>query len=200
MKKTLIYFLFAIFVIVFNACDTTEPQECNPGDIVVFGDSNSFLHNWELKLNYPVCNYAFGGATVTDMLEEAMNNKYEEAGCIVIMVGTNDITMERRSALTIKLYYMELLDAIMSKVKHTNIVLCCIFPYHTAKMFADFNPVAEGLNVYIREIADSYGFGIVDVYNDLYGQDSLYSDIVHITDKAFSSIFIPAVQTAIDGE
>ena len=168
-------------------------------DVAFLGDS--LTDGYDLKTYYPdytVANRGIGGETSHGLLERMQVSLYElQPKVAVVLIGGNNLKTMLES-------YESILIGIKENAPETNVVLCSLTAMGGS--FKEKNEISSYNNVYIKKLAQKYGFEFVDLFTPLFDEttgeiySSYTSDGVHLTPDGYEVLteaITPAIEAAL---
>ncbi len=158
-------------------------------DAVFFG--NSITRGSDFQKYFPelsIVNLGYSGDNLLGMYERVRMVKAVSPKSIFIMAGTNDLFSCSEEQYVER--YTKLLNTIRDSIPQARVVIESVLPMnHSKKAEAPSNMKIVSANKAIEELAGSYGFDFINLY-DLYVEDgelpvSLTSDGVHLYPQAY---------------
>lgn len=167
-------------------------------DVVMLGDSMVLYNEWNEQFpNVSVVNRGIGGDTTSGLLRRLENVTIGKPKSIVLMIGTNDLTMGVTQN-KIQENYRLLIDRIHQESPQTSIVMTSVLPVNkTIRKTKVKNEQIEQLNRNLTALAKSENIPMLQIYDKYLkeGQmnESFTSDGIHLNGKGYS-IWAKALQ------
>lgn len=145
---------------LFNRLPITEK------DIVMFGDSMILYNEWDEQFpNLHIVNRGIGGDTTAGLLRRLPDVTMGQPQKIVIMIGTNDLSLKVPRNKIIDQYQL-LITQIKEQTPKTKIILTTVLPFNEDLRSTKVeNGQIIDLNVDIRNLAKQNHVAIVDLYD-----------------------------------
>ena len=162
-----------------------------------------------LNGQYNVINYGNSGKTVRDDLgEESWLNQYQWVGVQAIVpdiailnIGTNDSkTHNNPNYNDFYASYKNLVDKLLEVNPDMEIIVCTV-PYAYSDIWGISNDnIANIIAPVQRDVAEEYGFALVDLYQYTQGKSHLFPDGVHPNARGYEMIVKILKQVILEGE
>ena len=156
----------------------SENPKLEKGQIVFIGDS--ITAGYKLNLHYfdsdlKTYNRGISGDTTDWMLARLQVSLFDlQPSKVVLMIGTNDINAGK-SADEIAANYQAILSLISSNLPDAEVICVSIIPQNTTYSddAAENNLRIRKTNEKIEFLASSYGYGYINLYDQLTDDDGL---------------------------
>ncbi|VEI06470.1 GDSL-type esterase/lipase family protein [Kurthia zopfii] len=135
-------------------------------DIVMFGDSMILYNEWDEQFpNLHIVNRGIGGDTTAGLLRRLPDVTMGQPQKIVIMIGTNDLSLKVPQKKIIENYQL-LITQIKEQTPKTKIILTTVLPFNEdIRSTKVENGQIMKLNEEIRNLAKQNNVLLVDLYD-----------------------------------
>jgi len=155
--------------------------------IIMAGDSMIQYCDWqEFFPEHEIINEGLSGETVEELRTRVrgITDRHAAPAVIVIMIGTNNVAMERFSFLPA---YQDILDTIRGKWPGTRVAVNSLLPMNLYYLGQD---AVKDVNDLLRRLAQSNGAVFIDAWSAMVDENGaalsgVLADEVHLTRRGY---------------
>lgn len=158
----------------------------HPG-IIFLGDSITEMGEWsELFGKTDLKNRGIAGDTTTGILKRLPAIAELKPSKIFMMIGINDLYVERRTSAAIINNYRQILEYLSEQTPETKVYIQSILPVENKH----FLPQIQVINQHLSKLARDFNYEYLELYSHFINQqnelDSQYSDDgIHVNGKGY---------------